>query len=598
MASSTVDSTGSESVLDGFVRTLGQPSTVAPVAGRLLSLLGEQFELSEELKSVVKLDPILTAVVLSVGAPITDEDRTVEQCWGSVAESELISALLGAAVAGLRAGDGLAGRQREMWRHCLAVGMICRKGAERLAGEGAEQIDLAGTPGSSVRASHAELAYQAGLVHELGKLALSVGMPKSLERARQVASDRGVDLLEAECAVFGFEHTALGRRLAGQMGLGRELRACIWLHHHKVDALPARLAESRNLQLVLFAEELARELGLPEPGDETSYGMARELGKKLGLDKEFADEAEKILAEQLDEAVETLGLDEPVGRQEFGGYLAVLAEHLGRLAGQLARTQGQLAKQKGDLSETEVLAEEFAEAGRKAGVREDRKRLDALLAEVASGAAHELNNPLAVISGRSQLLAAKETDQEKKEALKVIDEQTRTASEIVSDLLAAVRPGEASAEPTEVVPIIRKLCAALAGKAQESNSKVNCELSEDLPRAFIDPEMFEQSLLEILKNALASLGDKTGTIEVRCGMDETQEKLLLEVADSGIGMEADVAEKAFLPFFSGAKAGRGRGLGLTRAKAFVEANGGRLWLSSHPGQGTTVRMLLPVAKEG
>ncbi len=154
------------------------------------------------------------------------------------------------------------------------------------------------------------------------------------------------------------------------------------------------------------------------------------------------------------------------------------------------------------------------------------------------------------------------------------------------------------AKPTQLEPIIRRLCAALAGKAQAGDSEVICELPSHLPDALIDPEMFEQSLLEILKNALTALGEKPGTICVRCRVDEVQEKVSLEVADSGIGMDPAVARKALVPFFSFAPAGRGRGLGLSRAKAFMEANQGRLWLRSQPGQGTTVWMTLPLAKDG
>jgi signal transduction histidine kinase len=138
----------------------------------------------------------------------------------------------------------------------------------------------------------------------------------------------------------------------------------------------------------------------------------------------------------------------------------------------------------------------------------------------------------------------------------------------------------------------------LAGKAQATNSEVISDLSDDLPPALIDPDMFEKSLLEILKNALAALGSQPGRIRVSCYLDQLQEKLLLEVADSGIGMEATVARNVFVPFFSSLPAGRGRGLGLSLAKTFIEANQGRLWLRSHPGEGTTVWMALPLAKEG
>ena len=600
MASGVSNNKAGESVLDDFVGALGGMATTAPAAAKVLGILGEQTGLSEDLKRVVRFDPVLTAVVLSAGGGHAVKPRTVAQYWEMLGESELISTLLTTAATSAGLGDDAAatGQQMELWRHSVAVAVICRAAAERLAGGEGEHIHLSGAGISSRGASEPELAYEAGLVHELGRVVLAVGMPKSLARAQRTAVGGGGDLLEAEGAVFGFGHTALGRRLAGKMGLAREVVECIWLHHHRVDVLPERMSRNRYLQLVLFAEAVARQLGLGEPGDGSTDRGALGLGEELGLGREFGKEVEEKVGEELDEATEVLGFDEPAGAEELAGHMAGLVRRVGELQGDLAEARKRLGRQEDDLKQAETLAEDFAETGRKAGGKDEGKRLNDLLAEVAAGAAHELNNPLAVIAGRSQMLAKAESDAEKKKALEAIDEQAREASEIVSELMEVAGPRRGKGKATDLVPIIRKLCAALAGKAQARGSVVNCELAEDLPEALVDAEMFEQSLLEILKNALESLGDEAGRIDVRCEGAEAQEKLLLEVADSGIGMDAELAEKAFVPFFSRRAAGRGRGLGLSRAKAFIEANGGRLWLRSQPGRGTTVYMLLPVAKEG
>ena len=431
-----------------------------------------------------------------------------------------------------------------------------------------------------------ESAYLGGVLHDIGKLVLSGSMPKGLARSWQLARTSDSDLLDAERRVFEFDHTALGRRLAQRLSLSPIVSKCIWLHH-----LSCQVLSEQSVVPVIFADTLARELSLGQSGNLNLPVTAAEMAGHIGLSPDFLADLRRSIPGELDDAVRLLGLDEPFRPARY-------MQHLARVVSNIADLQTQLSKTQSDLVEAEDLSLRFAEITRRAAQMFDRKTLDAELAQVASGAAHELNNPLAVIAGRSQILAQQETDPAKKEALELIDQQARQASAITSDLLAAVEPPAPKLQATLLVPIIRKLCAALAGKVQTTNSEVIFDLSDDLPPAFIDPDMFEKSLLEILKNALAALGSQPGRIRVSCHLDQLQEKLLLEVADSGIGMEATVARNVYVPFFSSLPAGRGRGLGLSLAKTFVEANQGRLWLRSHPGEGTTVWMALPLAKEG
>ena len=574
MAQEPQDIAVATSRLYDFLDAAGPLTTIDCVGQRVVSLLAKNFDLTDALKDIVKLDPALTVAVLSTAAKSVGRSMKLEEAWEVLPPGRIVSSVLTTAVASI---DVRAQTRQDpqvdrlgLWRHSVAVALISRAVSEQL---GDDEEDGEG-------------AYLAGLLHDLGKLILAGSMPKGLGRCWQLARNSDFDILEAERQVFEFDHTALGQRLAQRLSLPADVSTCIWLHH-----LSHQLLSEQSIRPVIFADTLARELSLGQSGNLNLPVTAAEMAEEVGLSPDFLADLQRRIPEELDDAGQLLGLDEPFRPGEYVQDLAKVLSNIGEL-------QTLSAKMRDELAEAEDLCRRFAEITRRAGQMFDRKALDAELAEVASGAAHELNNPLTVISGRSQILAKQETDPDKKEALELIDQQARRASAIASELLAAVEPGEPKLEATDVVPIIRKLCAALAGKAQSTNSEVIFDLPDELPPAFIDPDMFEKSLLEILKNALASLGQEPGSIRVDCRLDQLQEKLLLEVADSGIGMDARMARNAFVPFFSSMPAGRSRGLGLTLAKTFIEANQGRLWLRSRPGEGTTVWLSLPLAKEG
>ncbi len=581
MASEKDDIASLESRLDSFLKALGPLCTISSVGRAVLEILAEDLTPSEKLKSIVRYDPILTAAVLSEAATHPKKPLNIEQAWQILPQAQILSTVLKTAVVSINVQAESIDRAK-LWRHSLAVALISRAAAQRSS----RDLDP-----QNPAINQSEVAYTAGLVHDLAKLQLSSAMPKSLSRAWQLVRAEGEDLLEAERRVFDFNHTSLGQRMARNLHLPSILVKSIWLHHHSWQTL----GEGSYLPLVVFADNFARQLGLGESGNLDLSCEATELAEQIGLDSECLRELSQSIPQELDDAVRVLGLDEPAEPQRS---IEALTEVVSNITGLHGELKEEFAQQLTELREAEAMSRQFAEIMRQGAGKFERKTLDAKLAEVAVGAAHELNNPLTVIAGRSQLLAKQETDPKKKEDLELIGSQARQACEIASELLRAVQPPKPSPTPTQLEPIIRRLCAALAGKAQSSGGEVICELPKHFPDVVIDAEMFEQSLLEILKNALTALGEKPGTILVRGRVDEAQEKVSLEVADSGIGMDAAVARNAFVPFFSFARAGRGRGLGLTRARAFIEANQGRLWLRSHPGKGTTVWMSVPLAKNG
>jgi putative nucleotidyltransferase with HDIG domain len=213
------------------------------------------------------------------------------------------------------------------------------------------------------------------------------------------------------------------------------------------------------------------------------------------------------------------------------------------------------------------------------------------LAEMAAGAAHELNNPLAVISGRAQLLLAAEEDETKKQMLLQIQGRTAEISEIISDLMSFARPKEPEKRSIGVRELLHK-AIDLTQKTNALNS-IELELSgEGLnDSVYVDIHQISQSLSYILTNALQSYKGDNGPVWI--DGQSTEQFVNLALRDQGCGMDPETLAKAAEPFFSYRPAGRRRGMGLANAQRLLKLNGGSLKLDSIPGTGTTVTVTLP-----
>jgi len=218
--------------------------------------------------------------------------------------------------------------------------------------------------------------------------------------------------------------------------------------------------------------------------------------------------------------------------------------------------------------------------------------LDAL-AEMAAGAAHELHNPLAVISGRAQLLAEAESDQEKKEILKQIYENAREASGMIEDLMSFAEPPRPRPAKTEVKQMLDEAVQLTGRKANIEHIEVQIELAEDVERVFVDSAQIVSAMANIIHNAVESYSGKLGTVKITADAEESGELVKLQIKDSGCGMDAGTLKKATQPFFSARPAGRNRGMGLAYAARFIQSNRGSLNIASDPGSGTTVTIYLP-----
>jgi signal transduction histidine kinase len=215
------------------------------------------------------------------------------------------------------------------------------------------------------------------------------------------------------------------------------------------------------------------------------------------------------------------------------------------------------------------------------------------LAEMAAGAAHELNNPLAVISGRAQLLAEAEGDEEKKRILEQIYKNSREASTIIENLMGYAQPAEPKVASTDVRQMLDEAIELAQQKTNSEHINVQVEIAEGTKDVFIDSAQIVSAIANVISNAVESYEEKTGPIQIIAETMESGNSIKLQIIDAGCGMDLGTVQKATLPFFSVKTAGRKSGMGLAYAARFIQLNKGSLNITSQPGSGTTVTICLP-----
>jgi signal transduction histidine kinase len=218
-------------------------------------------------------------------------------------------------------------------------------------------------------------------------------------------------------------------------------------------------------------------------------------------------------------------------------------------------------------------------------------KLDAL-GEFAAGAGHELNNPLAVILGRAQLILTRSDDPETLRSLRAIIVQAQRAHKILRDLMYVARPPEPRPRLCSAEDILK---ASIKDAQAEAESRGIRLVGDPRPmpsfKVFADPDPLRHIADVLVRNALEAT-PTGGTVSVTSSSDE--HTLRWVVRDNGHGLSPHEASHLFDPFFCGRQAGRGLGLGLPRAARFIERVGGELTWQSIPNQGTSFQVKLQV----
>ena len=232
---------------------------------------------------------------------------------------------------------------------------------------------------------------------------------------------------------------------------------------------------------------------------------------------------------------------------------------------------------------------------------EERERLRdrlAALGEMAAAIAHEVKNPLAGIEVMAGLLRRKTVESpEAQKVLADIINEAKMANKIVQEVLEFVRPIRLQLDRTAVGEAIRSAVQLADTKVKRGDIYVEIQVPDTLPQIHGDPHQLTQLFTNLLTNAYEAMdGRGRVTIAARATRMEDgaagRDAVLIELADEGPGMPADVADRVFSPFFT-TKA-QGSGLGLAIVRKIVDAHDGSIDLQTAPGRGTNIRVTLPV----
>lgn len=223
----------------------------------------------------------------------------------------------------------------------------------------------------------------------------------------------------------------------------------------------------------------------------------------------------------------------------------------------------------------------------------ERQKLDALK-ELAYGASHEINNPLANIAARSQTLLDDETDPERRRKLVAIHRQAIRAHEMIADLMLFARPPKLNLTTCSPKTFVRQVIEELQERASQQGTRISLSADEDQPLLSVDTAQLAVAVRALIVNSLEALGEG-GNIRVyiRSSTGSPQLSAEISVHDDGPGISDAVRRHLFDPFFSGREAGRGLGFGLSKCWRIVTDHGGDVVVQCPTHGGTVFSIRLP-----
>jgi signal transduction histidine kinase len=218
----------------------------------------------------------------------------------------------------------------------------------------------------------------------------------------------------------------------------------------------------------------------------------------------------------------------------------------------------------------------------------------ASVGEMASGIAHELNNPLTSVIGLSALLAEEELPGSVGDDIKAICQEARRASQIVKNLLSFARRHDPKRQLTQIGDIVNDVLKLRTYEQEANNIAVITSFGTELPLVMVDNFQIQQAFLNIILNAEQAMHEAHGkgclkiTTELRGGA------VRISFTDDGPGIKPANRKRIFDPFFTTKEVGKGTGLGLSITYGIIKSHNGRIWADSEPGQGSTFIVELPV----
>ena len=243
-----------------------------------------------------------------------------------------------------------------------------------------------------------------------------------------------------------------------------------------------------------------------------------------------------------------------------------------------------------NITERKQLEAEKAELEERAQVT---SRL-ASLGQLATGLAHEINNPLTAVVNCSYVLMQKDLPEDVGKNLKTIYHGAQRAADIVGRLLAFACQQEPEQTYADVNKLVEAVIALHAYEMEAANIKVATRLTPDLPRTMADAGQLQQVFLNIILNAEVEMKLAHGGGRLMVKTERADDGIRISFKDDGPGIAKEYLARIFDPFFTTREVGQGTGLGLTLCHRIVTEHGGRIYTRSRPGNGATIIVELPI----
>jgi signal transduction histidine kinase len=365
-----------------------------------------------------------------------------------------------------------------------------------------------------------------------------------------------------QAAVWGLDQDAIARRLANRWRLPDWVATTLGHLNLPLGAARAVAADADLFAVVQLAVVEAEHRG---PSLGLSRGADREaLLKELLLDEPALEGLRTGPVPEL--------VPEPRSALDPDPRKVPLLANLLRLAVESRRRNGSAL-----VARLEDRLDDLYRAVGHIGSDADQRVRDAklaALAELAAGAGHEINNPLAIISGNAQRLVRTEPDPERGRSLETVIRQTQRIAGILRDLMQFARPPRPTPRRVSARELLSAVGVDLAPVAAEA--KARFELGAVPADAFVrcDAAQVRHALVALARNGIEAAGPD-GWARVTCA-EPDDEVIEFVVEDSGPGLSGAALEHCFDPFYCGRSAGRGRGLGLPTAWQFARQNGGEV----------------------
>ncbi|WP_054032837.1 sensor histidine kinase [Desulfatitalea tepidiphila] len=229
-------------------------------------------------------------------------------------------------------------------------------------------------------------------------------------------------------------------------------------------------------------------------------------------------------------------------------------------------------------------------------LQEQLKHADRLvtIGQLAAGIAHELNNPLADILGFAQLASRRpDLPEETYQDLVRIVKSALYAREVIKRILLFSRQSRPHKTEADLNAIVDEWLDFIRFRCAKSNIEVDLELDPGLPPIVGDPAQLNQVLVNLVINAIHAMNEG-GRLTIATGRDG--DKVYLLVRDTGSGINTEIMDKIFLPFFTTKDVDQGTGLGLSVVYGIVQEHGGQVTVRSKEGAGSTFQIVFPLTK--